>query len=257
MAIRKLLMIGENTDSFMFKTIKSALHEEGIDCEFVLPDPLQIGDKADKCDDIIIFAGDYLEDSMGLIVYLKDFLKEKERKLSIIGFSGEIDKIEKVVTETLVFGKYERPINVKDLAKRIKADIEFKEEQNYKKTILIVDDSGSMLRTAKGWLEKKYNVLLANSAMMAMTTLATNKPDLIICDFEMPICNGPQFIEMIKAEEATANIPFIFLTSKGDLESIKRVLKLKPDGYLLKSMGESEIVSYIDEFFEKRKATML
>lgn len=41
-----------------------------------------------------------------------------------------------------------------------------------KKKILVVDDSGAMLRNVKSWLENKYQVILANSGAMAIKYLA-------------------------------------------------------------------------------------
>ena len=73
-------------------------------------------------------------------------------------------------------------------------------------------------------------------------------------DYEMPVCSGQQFLEMIRAEVSTSMIPVIFLTAKGDKESVKSVLALKPAGYLLKTMAAEQIVESIDNFFEKNKA---
>ena len=60
-------------------------------------------------------------------------------------------------------------------------------------------------------------------------------------------------MEMIRAEVSTRDIPVIFLTAKGDKESVKSVLSLKPAGYLLKTMDSEQIVENIDQFFEKNK----
>ena len=72
------------------------------------------------------------------------------------------------------------------------------EDKGMKKRILVVDDSGAMLRSVKGWLEDKYQVVLANSGTMAIKYLAIRKPDLILLDYEMPICDGKQVLEMIR-----------------------------------------------------------
>ena len=52
-----------------------------------------------------------------------------------------------------------------------------------------------------------------------------------------------------------SNIPVIFLTSKSDKESVMRVMELKPEGYLLKTMPPEEIVRAVDDFFAKRKGS--
>ena len=114
-----------------------------------------------------------------------------------------------------------------------------------------------MLRTIKGWLDGKYRVSMVNSATSAISFLAINKPDLILLDYEMPICSGPQMLGMLRAEIKTETIPVIFLTSKGDKESVAAVLSLKPQGYLLKSMPPNAIVEAIDNFFTAQKMKSL
>ena len=58
---------------------------------------------------------------------------------------------------------------------------------------------------------------------------------------------------MIRSESEFSDIPVIFLTSKGDKESVMQVMDLKPDGYLLKTMPPEQIKQSIDTFFLKRK----
>jgi CheY-like chemotaxis protein len=111
-----------------------------------------------------------------------------------------------------------------------------------------------MLRSVKGWLGDKYSVFLANSGAMAIKYLAMNRPDLILLDYEMPIADGRLVLEMIRAEAEFADTPVMFLTVKGDAESILRVKALKPEGYLLKTLEPAQIVQAVDDFFESRKA---
>lgn len=106
----------------------------------------------------------------------------------------------------------------------------------------------------KGWLEDRYQVILANSGMMAIKYLTQDNPDLVLLDYEMPVIDGKQVLEMIRSESDYSKVPVIFLTSKGDRESILEVMKHKPDGYMLKTMEPADIVKTIDEFFEKQKA---
>ena len=115
----------------------------------------------------------------------------------------------------------------------------------------MVDDSGAVLRSVKGWLEDKYQVILANSGAMAIKFLATNRPDLVLLDYEMPVVDGRQVLEMMRTEMEFSDIPVIFLTSKNDKESILKVMELKPEGYILKSTPPKQILEEIDHFFEK------
>jgi DNA-binding NarL/FixJ family response regulator len=69
----------------------------------------------------------------------------------------------------------------------------------------------------------------------------------------MPVTSGPQVLEMIRSEPNCANIPVIFLTGRNDRESVMSVMRLKPDGYLLKSQLRDAIITSVDRFFETRK----
>ena len=147
-------------------------------------------------------------------------------------------------------------MDLDDIVAEMDEAVKEAEADGQKKNILVVDDSGIMLRTIKSWLSTKYKVSMAVSAAMAITYLASNKPDLILLDYDMPICSGPQFLKMIRGEISTRDIPVIFLTAKGDKKSITEVLDLKPDGYLLKTMKPAEILESVNLFFEKRKASV-
>ncbi len=59
---------------------------------------------------------------------------------------------------------------------------------------------------------------------------------------------------MLRSEKDFAEIPVIFLTSKDDPESVKKVLSLKADGYLLKYLNPIDIKKRIDEYFKKQAA---
>lgn len=127
-----------------------------------------------------------------------------------------------------------------------------KKEISHKKKILVVDDSDFMLKTMQDLLEKDYEVILAKSGLSAIRGITLDRPDLILLDYEMPVCNGSQVLEMIRAEEDFANIPVIFLTSRVDRESVKKVIELKPEGYLSKSLSPADVKREVEHFFEKK-----
>lgn len=121
-----------------------------------------------------------------------------------------------------------------------------------KKKVLIVDDSDFMLTMMQKLLANDYEVLTATSGLSAIRSITLNRPDLVLLDYEMPVCKGNQVLEMIRAEEDFADIPIIFLTSKVDRESVKKVIGLKPNGYLSKSLAPELIKKEVDNFFEKK-----
>ncbi len=70
-------------------------------------------------------------------------------------------------------------------------------EIRIRKMVLVVDDNATTLRTIKEMLQDEYDVTVANSGMKALTQMGKNCPDLILLDYEMPICDGKQTLEMI------------------------------------------------------------
>lgn len=121
-----------------------------------------------------------------------------------------------------------------------------------KKKVLVVDDSEFMLAMMQKLLGNDYEVLTATSGLSAFRSITLSRPDLVLLDYEMPVCKGNQILEMIRSEKDFSDIPIIFLTNKVDRESVKRVLDLKPNGYLSKSLAPELIKKEVDNYFEKK-----
>lgn len=121
-----------------------------------------------------------------------------------------------------------------------------------KNKILVVDDSDFVLHAMEELLGAEYDVMPAKSGMAAIRAITLNRPDLVLLDYEMPVCDGSKVLEMIRAEEDFADIPVIFLTGRTDKESIQRVLALKPAGYLSKALAPAEVKREIDNYFAKK-----
>ena len=115
-----------------------------------------------------------------------------------------------------------------------------------------MDDSAIILKAITDLLSSDYEISTAQSGFSAIRTLVLDKPDLILLDYEMPVCDGRQVLEMIRSEKEIADTPVIFLTGRSDKESIQKVLSLKPAGYLIKTLKPDEIKKNIDSFFEKK-----
>lgn len=136
-----------------------------------------------------------------------------------------------------------RPVNNSEIMEKICERLELDEKQLYeeyekskdqRKHILMVDDNIQSLRSMRKMLQKTYRVSVATSATQAMTKMGMEQPDLIILDYDMPICDGKMMLEMIRAEEKLKDIPVIFLTGISDKKHIMDVVELKPAAYFLK-----------------------
>ncbi|MCR5451273.1 MAG: response regulator [Lachnospiraceae bacterium] len=125
------------------------------------------------------------------------------------------------------------------------------EGQAPKKQVLVVDDNAGTLRSIKAMLDKHYTVSIAPSGIKAMTFLGKSRPDLIILDYEMPVVDGKQTLEMIRSDPEIKDIPVIFLTGVSDREHIEAVLKLKPSGYMLKPPVPEKLIEAIEKATNK------
>lgn len=156
-----------------------------------------------------------------------------------------------VTTNDSMQGKIVSPINAQNAMGQIR---KYLEGETRKKQILIVDDSDFMRSNMIRLLGNDYEMLESNSSVAAIKTIAVNRPDLILLDYEMPVCDGRQTLEMIRSDEDIADIPVVFLTGRGDVDSVRNVMSLKPRGYLLKTMPEEDIKKYIDGLFKRDSA---
>lgn len=129
--------------------------------------------------------------------------------------------------------------------------IEVAEQEINRKTVLLVDDNPTQLRLLKVMLKSKYEVQMATSGMKALTMIGKKIPDVILLDYEMPLCDGKMTLEMIREVDDAKNVPVVFLTGVRDKEHIEAVLKLKPAGYLLKPANADLIFDVLDKIFDK------
>ena len=169
----------------------------------------------------------------------------------VMGNVEELEKLWETLPKQMFTDIFIRPINVVEMVENIKRQMDEYYKMK-KRTILAVDDSGVILRNIKTLLEDKYQVIPVNSSEMAIKYLALNIPDLILLDYEMPIVDGKQFMQMIREDTEFQNIPIIFLTGKNDAQTVMDVMSLKPNGHLLKSMDAQKLHAAIDDFFKKQ-----
>lgn len=250
--MQNILVVMEKS-SFFVISIMEQLRELNYNIVTTELDVQQMSQLKDNFEVALLYMESDVKDKSQELVYLRDKAVEEDIPLFYMG--EDAGALQDIMPLHIFREAFPRPYDVKISAKKIDDYIKA-HGKLVKKKILVVDDSGAMLRNVKGWLEDKYQVILANSGAMAIKYLATNRPDLVLLDYEMPVVDGRQVLEMIRTETEFCDMPVIFLTSKNDRESIMKVMELKPEGYLLKSMEPQQIMQEIDTFFEKRVYTL-
>jgi CheY-like chemotaxis protein len=237
---------------YLTSTLLDYIRKYGHDITEMEPDMKVLSSYTDTPDICMIIVESTMSEKSAALVYLRDLAIEKDIPIFLLGYPIDIEGIRNIITASAIEEEILRPFDVKEIAAHI--DDYLSQLQNMeKKKILVVDDSGVMLRNVKNLLGEKYQVILANSGAMAVKYLSLDKPDLVLLDYEMPVINGKQVLEIVRTEQDFAGVPVIFLTGKNDRNTIMDVMGLKPDGYLLKSMSSEAFVQAIEEFFEKRR----
>jgi CheY-like chemotaxis protein len=249
---KKVLLIRQGK-SFMLNTIVKNLHDAAYEVVEVMPSMEEIAAHKNETELLLMYLGDYVDDIAGDLVYLKDICTEEDKLLVLVGTATEIETVHKSIPAALIAATVERPFDMKKLVEQLDWLLSANDDLARRKNILLVDDDSTFLKMVKDWLSVKYRVTIVTSGAQALMYIADNTPDLILLDYEMPVTSGPQVLEMLRSETKVDSIPVIFLTGKGDRESVLKVLALKPDGYLLKSMERPRLLSAIDDFFEKQK----
>ncbi|MBV1777231.1 response regulator [Burkholderiaceae bacterium DAT-1] len=115
------------------------------------------------------------------------------------------------------------------------------------KTILIVDDSATMVLSVKSTLEMNgFNVESANDGVQALAKLTGGlKPDLIITDINMPNMDGLELIKQVKALPAFRFTPILTLTTESQAAKRDEGKKLGATGWLVKPVSGGDLVQVL------------
>ena len=89
--------------------------------------------------------------------------------------------------------------------------------------ILLIDDDNRLRRNCAALLRTEgFTVIEASDGQQGITTTHLERPDLIICDVNMPAMNGHSVLTGIRKHPDTQNVPFIFLTGDGEMKHLRR-----------------------------------
>ncbi len=244
----RIIVTGER-ESFIVRVLVKKAADCGAQSSFV---KCTIDDINAKLDDVALVVL-YMEDDQppkdNVLHYLIERMEEEGIKMIAIGQAPDIKHIERAVPADLIYHTYTRPVDNEAFAKTVSEYFDKIRSGEFKKSILIVDDDAQYLSLVREWLKGTYKVSMANSGLQAIKLLGKNKVDLILLDHEMPVTSGPQVLEMLRSDPETSSIPVMFLTGKGDKESVMSVVSLKPEGYFLKNIQKDELLEKLAEYF--------
>ena len=115
-------------------------------------------------------------------------------------------------------------------------------------TIMIIDDSKTIRRTAETLLEKAgCKVVTATDGFDALAKIADTRPDLIFVDIMMPRLDGYQTCALIKNNSEFKSTPVIMLSSKDGLLDKAKGRIVGSDQYLTKPFSKNELLAAIEQ----------
>lgn len=185
---------------------------------------------------------------------IADFLNQYKQKLELEHLKDELVHLQaeqEQVEQELIQMQQEKAEQEKAEQKRIQT--EQKKAKPSRKHILVIDDDPLMLKVIQKYLHPKYDVATAISGKIAFKFLNNKKADLILLDYEMPEEDGAAVLEKIRQNDATKNLPVIFLTGNTDQKKIQKALLFKPQGYLLKPINSEKLLAAIDKILNSKK----
>lgn len=115
-------------------------------------------------------------------------------------------------------------------------------------TVLVVDDSKTIRRTAETLLTKEgCKVITAEDGFASLAMIVEHKPDIIFVDIMMPRLDGYQVCSLIKNNSQFKSTPVIMLSSKDGLFDKARGRIVGADEYLTKPFGRTELLDAIKD----------
>jgi DNA-binding response OmpR family regulator len=115
--------------------------------------------------------------------------------------------------------------------------------------ILIVDDDPKQLKILTGNIMEYnpgYKLIITTNGKSAIDIAKSNKPDLILMDWEMPVMNGVEAIRHLKALEETKSIPVIMVTgTHNETEKLKEAMDAGAIDFVNKPYNAVELIARI------------
>lgn len=123
-----------------------------------------------------------------------------------------------------------------------------------KKKIFIIEDDESLVRIMREALEdENYDLSLLLPSEATQKQIADEQPDLVVLDIMLPGESGFDFLEKLKKDKETKNIPVVILSNLGQDEEIRKGLELGAIDYIVKAdFSIYEIVHKITKALNKK-----
>ncbi len=126
-------------------------------------------------------------------------------------------------------------------------------QQDSTTKILLVDDIPANLELLISYLGEKFSTAIARDGEVALRRAERYQPDLILLDIQMPKMDGFEVCRRLKANEATKNIPVIFMSARDETTDKLKGFELGGQDYITKPINCYELIARINTHLMLRK----
>ncbi len=174
---------------------------------------------------------------------LKNDAATKDIPILVLSIVEEKEKAYKLGANDFVT----KPFTMKSLTEKINRLLQDAEIRDAHKTILVVDDDKSLVRSIKYRLEKKgFSVDTAYGGKEALEMAEGHHPNLVLLDIVMPEMDGYEVMKALKHKPNTAGIPIVVMTGVENVGGKVKALSVGATEYLNKSSGFDQLLKAIE-----------
>jgi len=114
-----------------------------------------------------------------------------------------------------------------------------------KERIITIDDDPDILDVLDLTLSEFYEVEQASNGAEGLELVNKHIPNLIVCDYMMPVMNGKEFCKHLKKDVLLQHIPVIMLTGKGEVHDMVGGIEAGADDYIVKPFDPNALLARI------------
>lgn len=184
---------------------------------------------------------------------LEQFRNLKESiNVPVVFVTGKSDRATVMNSALMgVDGYMVKPVEKKMLQAKVMEAWEKRQLQKTRKTVLAIDDDMAYLKLISSYLSESYNVVMINSAKLALNYLSGHVPDLILLDYKMPLYNGGNVLSVIQKSEETQKIPVILLSGVIDKQVLRECFPYSPAACLAKPVSKEFLLENINRVLSR------
>ncbi|MGZ8559620.1 MAG: response regulator [Chitinophagaceae bacterium] len=120
------------------------------------------------------------------------------------------------------------------------------------KSVLIIEDNTDIRENTAEILDMAgYKTFSAENGKKGVELALKEKPDLIVCDIMMPELDGYGVLHLLRKNQETQTIPFIFLTAKTERTDLRKGMEMGADDYITKPFEDIELLNAIEVRLKK------